>query len=77
MPTSRCFAIAAILAAVPVVTAAQTPVANRLTMEDFLDAEAPRDFFRGGGHVGRLAGRFFRAVGQMRRRRGQLAGRIG
>ncbi|MBM4188842.1 MAG: S9 family peptidase [Gemmatimonadetes bacterium] len=28
---------------------AQTPVANRLTMEDYLEAEAPRDFFRGGG----------------------------
>ncbi|MFN0179922.1 MAG: S9 family peptidase [Gemmatimonadales bacterium] len=31
------------------VATAQTPVANRLTMEDFLEAEAPRDFFRGGG----------------------------
>ena len=28
---------------------AQTPVANRLTLEDFLEAESPRDFFRGGG----------------------------
>jgi dipeptidyl aminopeptidase/acylaminoacyl peptidase len=29
--------------------AAQTPAGNRLTMEDFLNAESPRDFFRGGG----------------------------
>ena len=36
-----------LLTAVPAL--AQTPVANRLTMEDFLNAEAPKDFFRGGG----------------------------
>jgi dipeptidyl aminopeptidase/acylaminoacyl peptidase len=40
--------LAALVLAVPAVSA-QTPVANRLTMEDFLNAEAPHDFFRGGG----------------------------
>ncbi len=35
--------------AAPAAATAQTPVANRLTMEDFLNAEAPKDFFRGGG----------------------------
>ncbi|MHB1326577.1 MAG: S9 family peptidase [Gemmatimonadales bacterium] len=39
-------AAAVFAAAGPVV--AQTPVEGRLTYEDFLNAESPRDFFRGG-----------------------------
>lgn len=45
--SARLFAIVSL--AGPMAAAAQTPVANRLTMEDFLNAESPRDFFRGGG----------------------------
>ena len=50
MPTSSRFVVVlAALFAAPVALIAQTPVANRLTMEQFLNAEAPKDFFRGGG----------------------------
>ncbi len=50
MPSPSRFVVAlAALVVAPVALTAQTPVANRLTMEDFLNAEAPKDFFRGGG----------------------------
>ena len=49
MPMPSRFAVAlAVLLAPPAALTAQAPVANRLTMEDFLNAEAPKDFFRGG-----------------------------
>ena len=56
MPMPSRFAVAlAVLLAPPAALTAQTPVANRLTMEDFLNAEAPKDFFRGGGPTFRLS----------------------
>ncbi len=50
MSSARQFLVALVsLALTPGWAGAQTPVANRLTLEDFLNAESPRDFFRGGG----------------------------
>ncbi len=49
MIRSRCLtpSLLALVALAPAVTA-QTPVQDRITYEDYLNAEAPRDFFRGG-----------------------------